>query len=291
MKRLVWFPLLCTGLLLAGCGDTPLPKTLPSEPPIEGTAFTVMGLSLDMLWCPPGTFQTGSPANENRRDNDEVLREVTLTRGFWLGKQEVTQSQWKSVMGTNPSHFKGPQLPVEKISWDRAKAFCEKLTKRERKARRLPRGWSYQLPTESQWEYACRAGTKTAWSFGDSPKETPQNANFADKSSGQDGAQMEYDDGFEFTAPVGSFPANPWGFHEMHGNVFEWCGDWYENHGPAPVRDPSGPLAGTERIFRGGCWALPSVFTRSARRDKHRPILESAFVGFRVSLSWAQTQK
>lgn len=230
----------------------------------------------------------GSPENEESRDADEVRREVTLTQGFWLGQVEVTQAQWEKVMGNNPSHFKDPKLPVEKMSWAAAKSFCEKMTNREGKAGRLPNGWAYQLPTEAQWEYACRAGTKTSWSFGNTPKGISKHANFADKNSNMQGAQKEYDDGFEFTAPAGSFPANPWGFHEMHGNVFEWCSDWYGIHGPAVVSDPKGPMKGTERIFRGGCWALPTIFSRSARRDKNVPILESAFLGFRLCLSPVQ---
>jgi formylglycine-generating enzyme required for sulfatase activity len=194
-------------------------------------------------------------------------------------------------MGNNPSHFKGSQLPVEKVSWDEAKAFCEQLTEYERTAGRLPQDRAYQLPTEAQWEYACRAGTKTAWNFGDSPSGLSTYANFSDKNSNLQGADKEYDDGFEFTAPVASYSANAWGFHEMHGNVFEWCMDWYGKHTPVAVIDPVGPLIGKERIFRGGSWALPGVFTRSARRDKNQPILKSGFLGFRLCLGQVQDKE
>lgn len=291
LQRLPLLLGLCFWLLLGGCEDAPTPKAEIAKSPKEGIAFQVPELSLAMLWCPPGTFHMGSPEEEGSRDFDEILREVTLTNGFWLGKHEVTQTQWKKIMGNNPSHFKGPDLPAEKMSWDGAKTFCKKLTERERKEGRLPKGWEYELPTEAHWEYACRAGTKTAWSFGNSPAEMPKNANFSDKSSKIQGNDIDHDDGFEYTAPVGSFPPNAWGFHDMHGNVFEWCSDWYEKPLPIPVRDPVGPTTGKEKVFRGGSWALPGIFMRSARRDKNLPILESAFLGFRVSLRKVQTPK
>jgi sulfatase modifying factor 1 len=291
LKRIAVLLGLCSWSLLGGCGNDPTPKAVIIKAPKEGIAFQVLELSLPMLWCPPGTFLMGSPENEGSRDFDEALREVTLTQGFWLGKHEITQSQWEKIMGDNPSYFKGQGLPVEKMSWDRAKTFCKKLTEQELKAGRLTQDWAYQLPTEAHWEYACRAGSKTAWSFGNSPAEMPKNANFSDKSSKIQGNDIDYDDGFEYTAPVGSFPPNAWGFHDMHGNVFEWCSDWYEKPLPIPVRDPVGPTTGKEKVFRGGSWALPGIFMRSARRDKNLPILESAFLGFRVSLRKVQTPK
>ena len=300
MKRLGWFLLPCATIFLGGCEDgstsTGSNSAKPSvtssnDAPRKGDAFVVPDPLIAMLWCPPGTFHMGSPEVEPSRDGDEVLRAVTLASGFWLGKYEVTQAQWQRIMGNNPSHFKGAKLPVEKISWAAAKSFCAKLTERERNAGRLPAGWAYQLPTEAQWEYACRAGTNSAWSFGNTPQDIDKRINFADKSSNMQGAQKEYDDGFEFTAPGGSFPANPWGFHEMHGNVFEWCSDWYGKNDPVPARDPVGPSSGSEKVFRGGSWALPTVFSRSARRDKNQPILESAFLGLRVCLSRIQNSE
>jgi formylglycine-generating enzyme required for sulfatase activity len=291
LKRIAVLLGLCSWSLLGGCGNDPTPKAVIIKAPKEGIAFQVLELSLPMLWCPPGTFLMGSPENEGSRDFDEALREVTLTQGFWLGKHEITQSQWEKIMGDNPSYFKGQGLPVEKMSWDRAKTFCKKLTEQELKAGRLTQDWAYQLPTEAHWEYACRAGAKTAWNFGSSSKEISKHANFSDKNSNLQGAEKDFDDGFVFTAPVGSFPANAWGFHDMHGNVFEWCSDWYEKPEPTPIRDPLGPAVGTEKVFRGGSWALPGIFMRSARRDKNLPILESGFLGFRVSLRKVQTQK
>ncbi len=305
MKTFALLLALLVEILLLGCGsggdkrnsrEERSKSPEPDEPisvdvPEEGNAFTVPGASLQMLWCPPGAFHMGSPENEKSRDFDEVLREVTLTNGFWLGKHEVTQGQWEKVMGTNPSHFKGSQLPVEKISWDEANAFCEKLTEHERTAGRLHKEQAYQLPTEAQWEYACRAGTRTAWTFGDSPSGLSRYANFSDKKSNLQGADNEYDDGFEFTAPVASYSANAWGFHEMHGNVFEWCKDWYGKHTSDAVVNPVGPSIGKERIFRGGSWALPGVFTRSARRDKNQSILKSGFLGFRLCLGLVQDKE
>lgn len=288
LKKLALLLGLCALPLLGGCGDDPAPKAVITNAPKEGDAFKVPRLSLEMLWCPPGTFYIGSPEDEESRDLDEGLRKVTLTQGFWLGKHEVTQVQWERIMDDNPSYFQGPRLPVEKISWAAAKIYCEKLTERERKAGRLPKGWAYQLPTEAQWEYACRAGTKTAWSFGNDPEKVPQHANYADKNAEFEYADKEHDDGHATTAPVGSYPANAWGFHEMHGNVFEWCSDWYGENSIDGVSDPVGPATGSERVFRGGCWAMPSLFMRSARRDKNTPILESGFLGFRLCLRSVQ---
>ena len=165
LKKLALLLGLCSWSLLGGCGDDPAPKAVITNAPKEGDAFKVPRLSLDMLWCPPGTFYMGSPEGEEARDLDEGLRKVTLTQGFWLGKHEVTQVQWEKIMGNNPSYFQDPRLPVEKMSWEGARNFCSQLTERERKAGRLPEGWAYQLPTEAQWEYACRAGTKTTWSL------------------------------------------------------------------------------------------------------------------------------
>jgi sulfatase modifying factor 1 len=237
--------------------------------PTVGSPWTVPDLSLDMLWVKPGTFEMGSPEDEEDREDDETLHEVTLTSGYWLGKHLVTQAQWEKVMGDNPSEFEGVNRPVDGVSWTDVTSFCEKLTERESKAGRLPAGMEYQLPTEAQWEYACRAGTTTAYAFGDSLTE--KDANF--------------DENVDETTDVGKYPANPWGFHDMHGNVDEWCADWYgENYPTGNMTNPTGPAVGSRRVGRGGAWINSADFARSADRFRFVPALSYNFLGFRLSL-------
>ncbi len=247
---------------------------------ILGKAFTIRDLALEMLWCAPGTFTMGSPSNEGERSFDEEQHAVTLTEGYWLGKHEVTQAQWEEVMRSNPSNFKGANLPVEQVSWDDATMFCAKLTERERSTGLLPEGYAYQLPTEAQWEYACRAGAKTAFSFGDSLSS--REANFDGNhpyGDAEEGVSPEK------TSAVGSYPANAWGFHDLHGNVWEWCQDWYGQYPNGPVRDPVGPAVGSRRVFRGGSWFNVAQYLRSANRYWREPYCRtSSLLGFRLSL-------
>ena len=175
--------------------ETPPAKTDSSA---EGKAFAIADLSMEMLWVKPGTFEMGSPSSEKNRGDDETRHTVTLMSGFYLGKHEVTQAQWEKVMGSNPSGFKGGDRPVEQVSWNDAVAFCKKLTDAERRAGRLPAGMAYQLPTEAQWEYACRAGTRSVYSFGE---------NLTSRQANIIGGPKE-------TTSVGKYQANPWGFHD-----------------------------------------------------------------------------
>ncbi len=252
------------------------PATSPSPfdplptPDVEtsGKAFTIPDLSMEMLWVKPGTFEMGSPTSEAGRSKYETQHQVTLTEGFWLGKYEVTQAQWQKVMGNNPSHFKGAGRPVEKVSWIEVTSFCDKLTALEREAGRLPAGKAYQLPTEAQWEYACRAGTKTAFSFGD----------------GLMSRQANISGGPRETTDVGKYPANGWGFHDMHGNVWEWCADWYGDYPTGAARDPVGPAVGSYRVARGGSWYFTANFARSANRFRNEPAISYVILGFRLSL-------
>ena len=154
----------------------------------------------------------GSKADETGRGSDEIHHRVSFSKGFLIGKYELTQQQYELVMGNNPSTFRGPNLPVEMVTWNQATEFCKQLTKKEKQGNLLPNGWSYHLPTESQWEYACRAGTNTSHSFGE--QVLPTDARWSD---GQSPSR---------TVPVGYFPSNGWGIHEMHGNVWGWCSDW-----------------------------------------------------------------
>ena len=241
--------------------------------PVKGESFSIPDINLDMLWCKPGTFMMGSPAGEKGRKENETQHEVTLTKGFYLGKYEVTQEQWEKVMGSNPSKFKGATLPVETVSWNDALQFCQKLTQMEKAAGRLPKGWVYTLPTEAQWEYACRAGTKTAYSFGDTI--TPKQANYFEGKVGK-------------TTSVDTYPAIPWGFHDLHGNVWEWCSDRKGDYPDGSVTDPVGPSDGASRIIRGGSW----IYTigrglRSAGRFSYadlRGVRRYSYLGFRLSL-------
>ena len=263
-------------LLMVGCGEddtatsAPEPSREPSPAPVnlstsavEGNPFAIANLSMEMLWVKPGTFEMGSPLSEKHRRDDETRHTVTLTQGFYLGKHEVKQTHWEKVMGSNPSHFKGGDRPVESVSWTDVTSFCYKLTELERKAGRLPAGMAYQLPTEAQWEYACRAGTTTAYSFGD------------ELTSDQANIRVAHDE----TTDVGQYPANPWGFHDMHGNVTEWCADWY-GYTTDAVRDP----VGSGRVRRGGSWDFTAPDARSAYRRRHAPAFRHHILGFRLSL-------
>src|SRR4029453_8613876 len=174
-----------------------------------------------MCWCPPGRFVMGSPPAERGHRSDEAQVEVALSKGFWTAKHEVTQGQWKTVAGKFPDRLPSPEFgegdefPVYWINFDEAEAFCSALTRRAHRSGALPAIWEFRLPTEAQWEYACRAGTSTATSFGDSL--TLQQANFGGES---DDRALRLRGGGR---RGGSYPANPWGIHDMHGNVWEWC--------------------------------------------------------------------
>jgi len=229
---------------------------------------------MDMLWVPARTFTMGSPTSEAGRQADrEDEHNVTLTKGFYLGKYEVTQAQYEAVTGLNPSEFNATgngNRPVEKVTWTEAVAFCTQLTTQEQNAGRLPAGWAYVLPTESQWEYACRAGTTTAYSWG--ATIAAGNANW---NHGADPNQ---------TVNVGQFSANPWGFYDMHGNVWEWTADRYQAAYPTgnPVIDPTGPASGSNRVRRGGSWNTDGTRLRSAKRNDLPPSSRHDGLGFRV---------
>jgi formylglycine-generating enzyme required for sulfatase activity len=234
--------------------------------PRSNQAFTVPVVGVEMLWVRPGTFEMGS--------YEYTRHTVTLTDGYWLGKHEVTQSQWQKVMGSNPSRFKGVDRPVESVSWTEVTSFCDKLTASERMAGRLSAGMAYQLPTEAQWEYACRAGTKTAFSFGNSL--TARQANIW--------PLLQSTSTWASSTGVGKYLANGWGFHDMHGNVSEWCADWYGDYPAGAARDPVGPAVGSNRVGRGGSWLNTAYGARSANRGGNGPASSYYNLGFRLSL-------
>ncbi|MBO7524585.1 MAG: formylglycine-generating enzyme family protein, partial [Verrucomicrobia bacterium] len=263
---------------------TPIPVNKDMTIPLSAD------VSLDMVWIEPGTFMMGSPEDESGRYSDETQHQVTLTKGFWLGKYEITQAQYKAVMDFNPCEFIGANLPVEKVSWNEAMEFCSRLTDIEREAGRLPEGYEYTLPTEAQWEYACRAGTTTALNSGkdlSNTKECPE----MDEVGWYwyNGGREDYYNDSICTHPVGQKKPNAWGIYDMHGNVQEWCKDWYEDDYPSSsVTDPTGPGSGSTRVLRGGCWGSDAVCCRSAYRSSYFPSDRNNSMGFRVALSRVQ---
>ena len=266
----------------------------PGEPvrPFEGAKAgderAVAGVKL--CWCPPGKFTMGSPESEPGHRPDEKQVEVTLTKGFWTAKYETTQGQWKRVVGKLPGKAtaelpEDDDLPVGDVNFADAEKFCVKLTELGRKDGTLPKGWEVRLPTEAQWEYACRAGTTTATAFGD--KLSPRQANFKTKpyNGGEDWPSLGK------AAKVGRYPANPWGLHDMHGNTFEWCRDWYHDKLPggadpdlyeAKATSPKNRTGDYSRVRRGGAWTDVGKYCRSALRLRFEPQRGYDHIGFRV---------
>ena len=221
------------------------------------------GVTLSLVWIPAGIFQMGSPSTEDGHEDGESPRHrVTLTRGFWLGRHPVTQGQWQAVMGANPSQTLRPDHPVVMVSWLDVQGFLKNLAG-------LVSGWRFRLPSESEWEYACRAGTDTRFSLGNTEDDLARAAWFAGNSDGR-------------THPVATKSPNAWGLCDMHGNVFEWCGDWDAPYPEGDVTDPRGPSAGQNRILRGGCFKCPPPYCRSANRYGAPPDRRNANIGFRV---------
>ena len=250
---------------------------------VDGTpsAHTVASISMEMIFCPPGTFTMGSPTSETGRGTDETQHQVTLTNGFYLGKYEVTQAQYQMVMNGNsaglnadPSQFKGSNRPVEQASWEDAQVFLTRLNSIEQSAGRLPNGWKYVLPTEAEWEYACRAGTTTAYSWGNDINSSRANYNW-------DGGPNDGNDSKQ-TVNIGQFSANPWGFFDMHGNVWEWVHDWKANYLTGAQTDPEGPASGSYRVIRGGSWHNDGSILRSAKHNNFTPSSRGYNLGFRV---------
>jgi len=222
------------------------------------------GVKLEMLLIPAGKFMMGSPESEVGRKSDETQREVTLSKPFYMGKYEVTQEQWQAVMGNNPSRTKGAKLPVTNVSWNDCQDYIKKLNGKT--------NGGYRLPSEAEWEYACRAGTTTAYSFG--VNITPRDANY---------------DGSKIGKPVavGSYKANAFGLYDMHGNVKEWCEDWYGDYPAGSVKDPKGPETGPYRVLRGGSYGFIGSLARSSSQynflgDAPQYLHNGVSVGFRL---------
>jgi uncharacterized protein (TIGR02996 family) len=247
-------------------------------------------LGMEFVYVPAGVFLMGSPDDEEEREENEgPVHEVEITRGFYLGRSPVTQAEYESVMGKNPSGFStqgdalvvlemdARRFPVEKVSHEDALRFCETLSENTG-------GWNgtYRLPTEAEWEYSCRsgAGSKAPFHFGTSLSSTQ--ANFDGNNPYGGAAEGPW---LERTCEVNSYPANVFGLHDMHGNVFEWCADWYgaSYYAGSPQQDPTGPVEGSDRVIRGGSWLNDGWLCRSAVRGFHSPSNRDWYIGFRVA--------
>lgn len=243
-----------------------------------------------LCWCPPGRFVMGSPPGEPERRPGEDQVHVTLTRGCWMAKYEATQGEWKRVVGNLPGPLTaelpaGDDLPVGNVNFAEAEGFCQKLTELGRQAGTLPEDWEFRLPTEAQWEYACRAGTTTATAFGDTLSSTQANFKGKPYNGAEPGPSLGR------ATRVGSYPANAWGLHDMHGNTYEWCRDWYHTRLPGG-RDPdlySANRSATRsehgdisRVRRGGGWTDDGWACRSAFRLRFEPERRYDHIGFRV---------
>jgi len=219
-------------------------------------------VALSLLWIPAGTFYMGSlPTEEGHEDGESPRHRVMLTRGFWLARHAVTQGQWQAVMQATPSRMVQPDRPVVMVSWLGAQCFLKTLAG-------LVPGWWFRLPTEAEWEYACRAGTETRFSLGDTEDDLARSAWFAANSDGA-------------THPVATKVPNAWGLFDMPGNVFEWCDDWETSYTGDDVVDPRGVSVGQNRVLRGGCFKCPPPYCRSANRYSAPPDRRSPSIGFR----------
>jgi formylglycine-generating enzyme required for sulfatase activity len=234
------------------------------------------GVKLEMIAIPGGTFWMGSPTNEAERNNDEGPQHQVTVPSFFMGKYPLTQAQYQAIMGNNPSYFKGNNRPVEAVSWDDAVRFCQKLSQRT--------GKNYRLPSEAEWEYACRAGTKTPFSFGDNI--TTDLVNYDGTYPYKSAPKGKYR---EQTTDVGTFPPNAFGLYDMHGNVWEWCeDDWHENYIDAPTDGSAwnSQSGSNTKLLRGGSWHNFARFCRSAIRARYSRDYRYYNFGFRVVSSF-----
>ncbi len=294
-------------VLMAGCDNVQLGSIAEAVGTVEikiGENYTLPlseKVNLDMIWIEPGTFMMGSPENELGRHSSETQHQVTLTKGYWLGKYVVTQDQYKAIIRTNPSEFQGADLPVERVSWFDAKKFCAKLTEIAKIAERLPEGYEYTLPTEAQWEYACRAGTTTAFNNGKNILTRKQeDVYYLDDNlsicKGEPCPNLDLVAWYCFNSDnmshsVGQKLPNAWGLYDMHGNIWEWCldsCDWNDDKIVADtyedgIKDPL-CTTGSLRMLRGGCWGISANGCRSAYRSYDTPGIRYRTIGFRVAL-------
>jgi formylglycine-generating enzyme required for sulfatase activity len=248
------------GLVLLACGgpggDARDRKAAP--PPL---AFDLGGVTMEFILVPAGTFMMG---DANGTSGDQPVHQVTFTWPFYVSKYQVTQEQWQEVMGGNPSHFKGPRNPVDNVSWDDCQQFLAALS------RKLT-GWKASLPTEAQWEYACRAGCKGRFCFGDDESKLGEYGWFDANAESA-------------THPVGMKKPNAWGLYDMHGNTWEWCNDWFGDYTSKPQTNPQGPATGSKRVLRGGAFLSGPARHASSYRRGSAPDVRQFYYGLRVVL-------
>jgi len=233
---------------------TPVAPGASVPEPAKDLTFNIDGVKFEFVLIRPGSFTMGS---------GKAAHKVTLTKPFYLGKYEVTQEQWEKLMGNNPSNFKGAKNPVERVSWNACQGFVAKLNEK------VP-GQSFRLPTEAEWEYACRAGSTGDYCYGDGDLPLAEYAWYSDNSG-------------SMTHPVGGKKPNAWGLYDMHGNVWEWCADWYGDYLTAATSDPQGPSSGSDRVGRGGSWSYGACDCRVANRNFINPADSHPRLGFRVA--------
>ena len=239
---------------------------------VDENIFASPTIGAKFVLIPAGTFSMGSPPQEPGRGSDEILHTVAISKPYYMQTTLVTQGQWKKIMGSNPSAFKkcGDDCPVENVSWNDVQSFIRKLNQQEGTDK-------YRLPTEAEWEYAARSGTTTPFYTGKciSADQANYNGNYPLSGCPKGGYR-------EKTVRTGSFTANAWGLYDMHGNLFEWCQDWYGDYPSGQATDPIGPSIGSGRVIRGGYWKSRARFCRSAYRDTITPESTNDIVGFRL---------
>ncbi|MBX3176682.1 MAG: formylglycine-generating enzyme family protein [Candidatus Hydrogenedentes bacterium] len=254
------------------------------------------GVQLELVWITPGAFMMGSSDSLDRSEFGPEVRshksetprhEVEISRGFWMGRHEVTNAQFRRFRpGHNSGAYRGFSLdgdaqPVVNVSWEDARAFCDWLSSET--------GFAFRLPSEAEWEYACRAGSSELYAEGDTPASLRGFANVMNPSVagvlGFDWTPFPWEDGISVTSAVGQFRPNAWGLYDMHGNAWEWCADWFDEgyYARSPARDPQGPSSGTVRVQRGGSWSDTPWYCRSAFRNARSPELARVYDGFRVA--------
>ncbi len=265
MKRTLSFLLIASGIALA---ET-LPGKTSKPQPLAAPDF-----GLRLLPIPAGEFRMGTDDAAPIVKPYLGARKARLSQAFHLSETEVTQQTWQKLMGSNPSSAKGPNLPVEQVTWKQAQAFCRKLTERERAAGRLPKGKVYRLPTEAEWEYAALAGKSAVYFFGNDPALLPRYAWFNENADGK-------------THPVGKKLPNPWGLRDMYGNVREWCLDGYSPRpsGPAPLVDPIHGPHNPDKVNRGGSYDSCAPCCKTHARTNYGPGYQSPDLGFRIALA------
>lgn len=261
--------LIITALVVSLWAENGLASELPPH------TFT-NSVGMTFIYVSPGTFVMGSPPGNLGRDLDEMPHTVTLTKGYYIQTTEVTQAQWKMVMGENPAMLKNDDRPVENVSWSDALSFIRILNQLENTS-------TYRLPTEAEWEYACRAGAQTSFPTGASLSTDQANFDGNHPYNGYDKGVFR-----RRTVKAGAFPANDWGFNDMSGNVWEWCQDYYCRYSSAVESNPTGPASGTFRVMRGGSWFYDIQSCRCASRYKAYASKRSIMIGFRVAKSLAE---